>query len=304
MKQNTIIIPIIRPDFIERMLFTLYQFTEAGSFNIIVIDQTGTREAQDKCGKYAHLWISSYRNLGFSKAMNTGIVLSQTPYITLANDDIEFMNNRWWQGILDTFAMDEKIIAVNPMSAKEGAWGWGLTGENKDTWIPPEGFMKDPDDPTAVVPNYQGKPFTKEDGETKEGYDFLINNHPKWQKDTVCDGIAMWFPVFKKEGMEKVGLLDEKFYPSRGEDYDYNCRAYSQGYRMVGTTKSWLYHAWGKSTQVLSEGNNSKLFSSRPHWNNNNELWGDKFDIWGMEHLPDGTKKPLVRKVPVFIDEL
>ena len=61
-----------------------------------------------------------------------GILLSQTPYITLANDDTVFLNSNWWQGILDTFKLDEKIIAVNPNSPKEGGFGWGLTNENKD----------------------------------------------------------------------------------------------------------------------------------------------------------------------------
>lgn len=312
-KQNTFIIPIIQPTYLERMLFTLYQYTERDSFNVIVIDQTGSREAQDKCEKYAHLWIRPYRNLGFSKAMNTGILLSQTPYITLANDDIEFLHPTWFQGILDTFKQDEKIIAVNPNSPKEGAWGYGLTAENTVTWEAPEGFVRDPEDSNSVIPAVpEGKIASKEWFTTEEGYNYLLTSHPRWQAGTVCDAIAMWCTIFKREGLEEIGLLDERFYPGGGEDYDMNCRAYSCGFpfprekcdpsfhrRMVGSTRSWVWHEWSKSRNTDA----SDPIFSRPRWNNNDELWGPKFDVWG--HYEDNEeKKPIVRKAEPIVDDL
>lgn len=317
---NTFIFPIIRPDFIGQALASLYKYTEPDTFRVIVIDQTGKTEAYEKYHHLAHLWITSYRNLGFAKAMNTGIVLSQTPYITLCNDDIELLNKEWWQGILDTFAHDEKIIAVNPNSPKEGAWGYGLRHDNLDTWEPPEGFVRDAEDKTAVLPVVpEGKVASKEWFETEEGYNFLVNEHPRWKAGTVCDAIAMFFTVFKRTGLEEIGLLDEQFYPASGEDYDMDCRAYSCGFpgsrencdptfhrRMVGTTKSWIYHAWGKSKDDISgKDPGNPLFASRPRWNNNDELWSPTLDVWG--HYTDpltGEKKPCIRKKEIFIDEL
>lgn len=311
-KINTIIVPIIRSDFIGPMLDSLNK--NAGhDYYVFVIDQTLDDKAYLEYHHGVHLWIKSYRNLGFSKAHNLGITLSQTPYVTLANDDIQFLNPRWWKGIEDTFAMDQNIIAVNPMSPKEGAWGYGLRSDNVDVWTPKEGFIKDPQDPTAVIPNSPYKEYNSD-----EAYDWLLNQHPTWQKDTVCDAIAMWCTVFKRSGLEEIGLLEERFYPGGGEDYDMNCRAYSCAYpnpretcdptfhrRMVGTTKSWVWHHWGRSKDAISAidpGN--KLFESRDRWNHNEQLWGEKFDVWGHENLSDGTKKPLQRKVPVLIDDL
>lgn len=318
-KINSFIIPIITHHSIGRMLDTLYKYTEPGTFDVIVIDQTGGKEAEEIVAGRATLYIKPHRNLGFSKAMNTGIKLAQTEYITLANDDVEFINKRWWQGILDTFASDHHIIAVNPNSPKEGSWGYGYRMDNKYTWEPPTEFVVEPENKESVYPKLPDGSglFYKEDY-TEEDYDFLLNAHPKWQKDTVCDAIAMWMTVFKRSGLEKIGLLDEKFYPGGGEDYDMNCRAYSCGYpekrevcdpefhlRMVGTTRSWVWHHWGRSKDAISGIDpTNKLFESRERWNANEQLWGDKFDVWGHSNESDGTKKPLLRLNQPFEDDL
>lgn len=316
MKQNTIIIPIIRPDSLGRLLDTLYAYTK--DFYVFVIDQTGDETAFNEYNKLTHLWIKSYRNLGFSKAMNTGIRLADTPYITLANDDVEIISERWWQGILDTFAMNERIIAVNPMSPREGAFGYGLTAENSQVWQPPEGFVRDSSNPDFVLPDMGGGvPFAYKKEYTDAEYQWLLDKHPRWQKNTTCDGLCMWFTVFKKESFEKIGLLDERFYPGSGEDYDMCGRAYSCAwpwarevcdpkyhYRMVSSTKSWVWHHWSSSKDFRMKNLGSSRFDSRPSWNNLSELWPDGFDCWGHANMPDGSKKPYKRVPDVFIDEL
>lgn len=312
MKNKTFIFPIIRKDFIGKALETLHKYTE--DFYVFVIDQTGDSETYDKYNKLSHLWIHPYRNLGFSKAMNTGIVLSQTPYIGLMNDDIEFMNKRWWQGIIDTFETDKNIVAVNPMSPKEGAWGYGLRADNKDTWQPdPKKWVTDETKESVYPVKPDGTPLLYKEEFTEEDYDFLLNNHPNWSPNTTCDAIAMWGTIWKKEGFEELGLLDERFYPGGGEDYDMDARAYSCAWpkerdecdptyhrRMVGTSKSWVWHHWGSSGRQDYQ---DKLFESRKRWNANDELWGDKFDVWGHETIED-KKIPLKRVPEIFIDEL
>lgn len=319
MKQNTFIIPIIQPYYLPRMLETLYKHTEKDSFNVIVIDNSGSDEARTKCEKLTHLWIKPYRNLGFSKSMNTGIRLTDTKYVTLANDDLEFIDPRWWQGILDTFATDPRIVAVNPMSPKEASWGYGHTADNHDTWEPRKGFYA-VDEKTGIVPIINGQPFTYKESFTPEEYDGLLTNHPIWSKDSMCDAIAMWCTVFRTEDLlgknPRVGLLDERFYPGSGEDYDMNARAYScawpddrsecdsdKHYRMVGTARSWVWHHWGKSVGISAKDPTNRLFAGRERWNDNGALWTPKLDVWG--HLGEGKdRKPIHRVKDVFIDEL
>ena len=316
-KVNTFIVPIIQYDNIGRFIQTLYRHTP-DNFNLIVIDQAPFNAVPTVTWQpeQVHLWIKSYRNLGFSKAMNTGIKLAQTEYITLCNDDVEFMNRRWWQGIVDTFNQDHHVIAVNPMSPKEGAWGYGLTVENKETWDPPQEYVRG-EDPEAVYPKKKdGTGLFYKETFSEEDYDFLINEHPRYRKDSVVDAIAMWCTVFKKSGLDKIGLLDERFYPGGGEDYDMCARAYSCAwpiareicdldyhYRMISSTKSWVWHHWGSSKNKRLKNVEDRLFTSRNSWNNNDELWPNGFDVWGHKNTENG-KIPLKRTLEVFTEEL
>lgn len=309
-KTNTFIIPIIHATFLARCLETLYQYTPP-NFYVFVVDQTADGVDQSKF-KGVHLWLRPHRNMGFAKAINMGFNLSQTPYVTCLNDDVEFINDTWWQGILDTFKMDPKIVAVNPNSPKEGAWGYGLKDDNKDTWVPKEGFVRD-EDGRSVVPLIDGIAVNTPEL-AKEHYDGLLNRNPIWQKDTLCDGLACWCTVFKREGLAEMGIFDEKFYPGGGEDYDMMARIYSCAWpesrevcdaskhrRAVGTTKSWVWHWWGKSKDDTHP--KDPIFS-RPRWNALEELWGDDFDVWGHENMSDGTRKPLKRLIPLHIEPL
>lgn len=328
----TFIIPIIQHRFLKRCLETLYKYTDV-DFRVIVIDQTPDGVFQEEY-KGVHLWIRPYRNLGFAKAVNTGIKLAQTEYVCALNDDTEFINKKWWQGVIDTFAMDEKIIAVSPMSPKEGSWGYGYREDNKDTWQPKEGFAYEGTNKEAIYPIKDGTPLFYKEEFTEDDWDFLINRNPVWVKDSVCDGIPMWCPIFKREKLYEVGIFDERFYPAAGEDYDMLARAYSCGfperrtecnpdfhYRMVGTSKSWMWHFWGKSKDDISgKDPGNALFESRPRWNNISELWNKDLikdengigingeDIWGHGHKKgkngEDIKFPHIRDPLIFEDDL
>jgi glycosyltransferase involved in cell wall biosynthesis len=320
---NTYIIPIIRQDFVGRCLETLWKYTPP-NFRVIIIDQSGNEEAYKKYKHLTHLWIFSYRNLGFAKAVNTGIKLAQTEYVTALNDDVEFINEKWWQGIIDTFAMDEKIIAVSPMSPKEGSWGYGLLQTNMDTWKPANPrFVWQGDDKTSIYPTREdGTGFFYKEEFNEDDWDFLINRNPTWVKGSVCDGIPMWCPVFKREKLFEVGIFDERFYPGGGEDYSMLICAYSCGwpverdicdpqyhYRMVGTSLSWAWHHWGQSKDEISAKDpTNKLFESRSRWNNLDEIWGKDSDVWGHRHRTgengEDIKVPIKRLSPIFEDEL
>jgi len=323
MRLNTFVIPCIRTDFLGRCLETLYKYTEKDSFYVIVIDQTGDPEFAKKYQHLTHLWITPWRNLGFAKAVNTGIKLAQTKYVTALNDDTEFINIKWFQGVLDTFAMDEKIIAVSPMSPKEGSWGYGYREDNKDTWMPKEGFAIEGTNKEAIYPiKEDGTPLFYKEEFSEDDWDFLVNRNPVWVKDSVCDGIPMWCPVFLREKLYEVGIFDERFYPGGGEDYSMLTGAYSCAwpeprdvcdpryhYRMVGTSKSWMWHFWGKSKDDISgKDPDNKLFESRPRWNNIDEIWGKDSDIWGHRHKVgengEDIKVPIKRLCPIFEDEL
>lgn len=107
----------------------------------------------------------------------------------------------------------------------------------------------------------------------------------------------MYCSVFLTERFKKISLLNEKFYPGGGEDYDWNCRANMAGFRAVGTTMSWIFHHWSSTISGENQEKLKALIQDEHRWNNNHELWGENFDVWGMKdpnfEIPPITIKPL-----------
>ena len=282
--------------YISRFLFTLYKYQNPEFFRVVLIDQVEGRMSSatwDYIKDKVHLYIHPpQKQLGFSKSMNEGILHGLhwgTPLICLANDDIEIMDSRWMDGIGKTFALNEKIMGVIPMSPRVAGFGYG------------------------VKYNPEVLPYKEE--YTKEEYDYLLRGDfsdvkglPKTMstnmKGTVVDGGAFIMPYFKREIFDEIGLLDERFFPSGGEDYDYLARVYQKGYRIVSTSYSWVYHLWGKSQELNVQGKlDTPYYQWKPYWNNFGEIWPEGHDIWGFKEV-DGKKIPYPRVPEIFVDQI
>jgi GT2 family glycosyltransferase len=306
---NTMCITCIRKDFIKDCLDTLYKYTPP-NFRVIIVDQSvGGIELPDEYRSKVHLYVYAYRPLGFAKAMNTAIRLADTPYITVLNDDVRFINLRWWDGIMETFKVADNIVAVNPSSVKEAGWGYGWPSDKYVELLPYKEEYTDAD------------------------YDFLLkgdfstvanlpDTFPR-HKEGVTDAIATWCTVFKREALlptedekgirqAKIGLYDERLYPAGFEDYDMDGRAYSGAWRgeklrMVGASKSYVYHHWSQSKDYL--GTLPQTDKSR-YWNHEHLLWprewneGHKFDPWGHYTNDKGEIVELKRVPEVAVVEL
>lgn len=237
---NIIFAPV-RPDLIGKAIETLYKYTDPSLFQVIIVDQTKDglpQEIRDK----AHVWVRSNQrpNLGFAKAANTGIRLaSHSDYIIMANDDIEFMNNSWWPELKKMFVEIPDAAAVSPMSPLETGWGYGL-GSNPNFVCPDWGVVYNEKFIAPKKPD--GTAFGYKEEFTEEDYKWL-NQYKKGH----IEGMAMWLPVFRRDRLEEIGLFDERFYPGGAEDYDWNARCYSKGYRAISTCNSWVWHHWTSS---------------------------------------------------------
>jgi len=297
---NTYIINPIRPDYIERCLETLYKHTDMTNCKVIVVDQTmdGLKLDMDK----VHLVLRPHRNLGFSKSMNEGIIHGlrwESEYITCMNDDIEFIDLRWWDGIIETFAQDPKIMAVNPMSPREPGWGYGLPhGKYLDLLDYQESYDHDQynwllEGDFSHIKKEKGFPASFPD-----------------KKNGVIDAIATWCTVFKRESFYKFGMWEERFYPGGAEDYDMNARVYREGYRMVGTTKSWVWHWWGSSKDTAEHKGKSLPIMEELRWADTTSLWppeknnGQSYDPWGKWTDENGNKHPMYRDPIIGIIEI
>jgi GT2 family glycosyltransferase len=287
----------ISPVYIRRALYTLYKYQNPKDFKVVVVDQVKggfPDDVMEYIRPLTHLYLHPcQRQLGFSKAMNEGAIHGLrwgSKYICLANDDIELINSRFFSGIEATFAKDERIIGVVPMSSRVAGWGYGV--------------------------DYNPEVLPYKEEYTDADYDYLLNADfssykgplPKTfpvtgQKGTVVDGAVFIMPFFKREAFEKVGFLDEHYFPGSGEDVDYCARAYKLGLRIVSTSYSWVFHHWSKSKDLFASGELEDEYYKpydKPYWNNQGDLWPEGFDVWARK--PDGTFYP--RTPEVFVDQI
>lgn len=282
---NTVIYTPIRPDLIDRALETLYKHTPP-NFRVIIVDQTvDGLDANRLRDTYKNLMVirtprtdaHKSGNLGFSKANNLAISLVDTPYFTLCNDDVEFINRGWWWGVMEAFKKcdestpDKPCLMVCPGSIKLPDWSVGRE-KGDDFYIMP----------------YK-KRYTQED------YDFLINEphfvneHLTLMPGSLIDGVTLYCPVIKTERFLDVGFLDESYWPGGAEDYDFACRLSMRGYRGVGTTMSWVFHHWSKSLAAEDADKiRQQLDEPKLRFGDHNQVWGydeenkPYHDIWGV----------------------
>lgn len=279
-KWNTFVIPIIRDDLIERCLQTIYKYTEKNSFYVYVIDQTKKGIDPTIRERYPNTMIirvpiTDYHttgNLGFAKATNLGISLVETPYFTMCNDDVEFVNKGWWQAVLDTFEQvnqatpERPCIMVNPSSIKLPDWSVGRASGD-DFYILP----------------YK-ETYSQEEWVHLANDDHYVNEHLTLHPNSVIDGVTLYCSVIDTRKFLDVGMLDESYYPGGAEDYDYCCRASLKGYRCVGTTKSWVFHHWSSTFRSVNEKEEVRsLVQDDLRMGDHNKVWGDRFDIWGIK---------------------
>jgi len=261
---NTFVYPICRRDFILDSLTSL-KLTTPQNYHVIVVDQTQPDETFEReLRRHCDLWIKTRKNYGFAQAVNLGIRLAPTEYVTAVNDDTIFLTNTWWPGIIETFRRYETAVCVNPMSPKEPGWGYGQ-----------EGFIHH---------------LTFEEAIRPENILRLV----KEKNGQMIDGITCWCTVFKRQILvDEIGLFDERFFPGGAEDYDMMAKIYAAGYRALASSLSWVWHHWGTSKDD-ADGLDMALPPAREYWCKLNEIWPDGFDIWAKD--PE-TQEPL-RRVP------
>lgn len=248
MNKLDIIIPHLNyPDF-QVGIDTLRRNSPPGLINKIIF----INQSEDHVVKNVDIEVKC-KNLGFAKAHNTGLRLSDAEYVMCLNDDVVFLNPKWWEGIEQTFKDYSTALCVNPSS------------------------VCDPDGRGATVVR---EGFEYKENYTDEEYDKLVNN------SVVIDGICMWGPVFKREVLDKVkgvvpgkAWFDERFLLGGGEDYDLNRRGYLSGFRSLGTGRSCVWHHWHKTKHPVSGETGAKDDSAT--WLSKWELNGEMPDLYG-----------------------
>lgn len=178
--------------------------------------------------------IENKENVGFSKANNQAIQISQGKYVLLLNPDTVVEE--------DTF---QKVVAF--MDAHPEAGGLGVKMlDGKGVFLPESKRGL----PTPSVAFYKvfglSALFPKSKTFGKYHLGFLDKD-----KTHEVDVLSGAFMLMRKETLDKVGLLDEAFF-MYGEDIDLSYRIVKGGYKNYYFPETRIIHYKGESTKKSS----------------------------------------------------
>ena len=195
-------------------------------------------------------YIYNINNIGYAKANNQGIRSSSGDYVVLLNNDV-ILTDGWLERLIACAESDPFAGVVAPCTNK-------AVGQQ--------------------VVNYN---IGKKESEIQLFASLLaMKNAGKWFEVHRVIGFCM---LIKKEVLQKIGMLDERFGPGGFEDYDFCLRVKQAGYKIMVASDIFIYHIGGKG---YSDNN---LDYDRLRQNNVTifiEKWVKK-TLENMEKMPD-----------------
>lgn len=190
--------------------------------------------------------ILNNENLGFPKAVNQGIQAASGKYILIANNDI-VVTEGWLERLIEVAESDSKTGIVGPISNE-------VSGVQKDKDANYE----------SIDEMYRYANTVKEKNKNK------VIQFPR---------VAFLCTLIKREVIDRIGGLDERFSPGNFEDDDFCLRAQLAGYKTIIAQDVFIHHYGSKSFKAEGEKKyierlktNQKVFVKK---------WGaDPDEIW------------------------
>ncbi|AFC32787.1 family 2 glycosyl transferase [Paenibacillus mucilaginosus 3016] len=187
-----------------RCIDSIRRHTET-PYEIIVVDNGSRDGSVEYCLQAGVRLISSPSNRGFPAACNLGMQLAGGDAVLLLNNDV-VVAPRWLTNLMRCLYASEDMGLVGPVT--NYASGVQMVDTPYNT---PEQADSVPNEPDPA----------------------------KWQEVRRLIGFCL---LFKRETMERIGLLDEAYSPGHFEDDDYCYRARAAGYRLMAAGDTFVYH--------------------------------------------------------------
>lgn len=254
-KVSVIVLTYNNLNLTKNCLYSLYKHTNYNNIEIIVVDNMssdGSREWLTEFAKEKHnlKLILNNTNAGFSAGNNIGIKQSKGEYVVILNNDT-FVSPHWIRSLLRHFA-DPTVGMVGPATNNIG----------NQAKISLPNYFTEPDFIKLATYNYYNN-FSKT---------YLMQN----------GSLAFFCVMIKREVIDKVGLLDEKFGRGWFEDDDYTLRVRSAGYSTIIADDVLIHHEHSASFGKLEDKVRIDLFET------NKKYFEEKHNMAWVPHV--GTR--------------
>lgn len=203
---------------LKKTLETLHDFylNKTKKKVIVTVVDNGSEDDSIKIIKKEFSWVNLIElseNLGFSAANNKALQLTQAEYCMLINSDVEFTAESNLDVLLEFMNKNTQIGVITPrVEFKNGSIDPACHRGEPDPWTSFTYFTK----LSSLFP--QSSLFAR----YHQTYQNLFEPH----EIDACSGAAM---MVRKSAMDKVGILDERFF-MYAEDLDWCKRFRESGF--------------------------------------------------------------------------
>ncbi|MDY7032726.1 MAG: glycosyltransferase, partial [Thermodesulfobacteriota bacterium] len=220
-KASIIILTYNQIEFTKKCIDSLKRFTDA-SYELIFVDNGSTDGTVEYLRSMIHdsesktdcRLICNKQNLGFAKGCNQGMDIATGEYILLLNNDV-VLTEGWLEEMIRCAESDARIGVVGPCS-------------------------------NYVVGSQLDRNADYSSMEEMHSYAAQFRNHHKgwWFETFRIIGFCM---LIKREVIDRIGLLDERFGLGNYEDDDYCYRARMAGYKLMVAGDVFIHHFGSRS---------------------------------------------------------
>lgn len=228
-------------EILRENLKSIFQSSQNISFEVFVVDnnsEDGTVEMVRDEFSQVKLIVNS-NNKGFSKANNQAIAKSQGRYVLLYNPDMKCFP--------DSF---EKMVKWMDGHKDVGVGGCRLVKENGEDFQHVRRYPRFLDQLAVILklphlfPNILNK---------------YLRSDFDYNKEAEVDSIRGSFFMIRREVIDKIGGLDERYF-IWFEEVDYCRRVKEAGYKVMYTPIAQCLDLKGKSFEQVSRGRTQKYF--------------------------------------------
>lgn len=211
---SIIILTYNKIEYTKKCIESIRKHTLKDSYELIVVDNCSTDGTKE--------WLKAQNdiitvfndiNVGFPKGCNQGIKLAKGENILLLNNDT-VVTEKWLNNLVDCLNSSPKFGAAGPVT-------------NSCSYY------------QAIETNYSNM---EEMQSFSEKYNTLDSG--KWEERLKLIGFCL---LIKREVIEKIGFLDERFSPGNYEDDDYSIRIRRKGYKLMLCKDTFIHHYGGAS---------------------------------------------------------